>query len=546
MEKPMEKALFLLFVLLNIIISPLKASWAEDTLAFMSLKEKVGQLFMASAATKLSGFEKNIDLEAYYCDLINDCQIGGFALFSGELQDQISFVNKVQSCSKIPLLIGQDCEWGLNMRLKNTLEFPKNMTLGAIKDDNLIFNVGKEIGKQCRKVGVHINFGPVVDVNTNPNNPIIGIRSFGADRYNVAHKGTLLMRGLQAGGVFACAKHFPGHGDTETDSHLSLPVINHDMYRLQAEELYPFKILIDAGVDAIMTAHIAIPALGCPSNSSLLCKNVITRLLHEELGFNGLTITDGMTMKGVSSFYAPHDAALQALLAGNDIILGPPMIKKCIEHVMQAVNGGIFPITELNKKVLKILTAKEKFGLHKERLVATTTTTETITTPKALRLKADLFKKAITISHNESKLLPLVTMYAQQSTGFINVGKPAVTDELGEDLALDADSNILQSVIRSLHDYETIVIRLFQASATQSKYGRIPSLAPALEELITTLENNNKQLIIMLVTTPYALFFLPRVPTIVAYENNPDALKAAMDVLWGKAPAEGILPINLV
>ncbi len=523
-------------------ITSINTIWAEETLASMTLKEKIGQLFMASAGEDLCGFEKAIDMDAYYRNLIDDCKIGGVIMFYGSPEQQIPFSNKLQNLSKVPLLIGQDSEWGLSMRLKNTITFPKNMTLGAIQDDDLIFQAGKEIGKQSRMVGGTLVFAPVIDINTNPNNPIIGTRSFGSDKKNVAKKGIMFMKGMQSSGVLTCAKHFPGHGDTDTDSHLMLPVINHDMERLNAEELYPFKALINAGVDAIMPAHLAIPALGCPTKSCLLSKTVVHDLLQKRLGFTGLVVTDGMSMKGVSSFFTPQYAALQAILAGNDIILCPPMIKESIDHIAQAVTSGILPETELDKKVLKILRTKEKLCLHKTRMIAEDTRTETINNPSAYALKKLLFQKAITIMHNESQQLPLKK---NLGVSFVNINAPLESDGIGYNLALDASNHDVQKIINVLELTKTVVIRCFQADINQSRYGKVSCLAPALKTLLEELAITDKQVIILLATSPYALYHLPKVPTIISYENDPDALKAGMDVLWGNTQAEGRLPIAL-
>lgn len=534
----MKKSIVML--LFTTITMQIYAGWAEDTLASMSLKEKVGQLFIASATEDLSGFETDIDLDAYYKNLIETCHVGGFIHFAGTFTKQVPFTNQLQRWSKLPLLMAQDGEWGLNMRLKDLMPLPKNMTLGAIQDDELIFAAGKMIGQQCRLSGIHLNFAPVVDINTNPKNPIIGIRSFGANKENVAHKGTLLMQGIQAGGCLACAKHFPGHGDTESDSHLCLPVINHDATRIHEEELFPFREIINHGVAAIMTAHLAIPALRSPSSSSLLSRHVVHTLLQKKLGFTGLVVTDGMTMKGVSAAFKAEDAALLAVLAGNDLILCPPMIASSIEHIIQAVNDGVLSLQDLNAKVLKILQAKERLGLHQERLVNESTTLAIINNPEILKLRTLLYEKAVTVINNAEQILPL---NPDDRTLFINIGAVGA-DEQGTTLSLDASNEEIEAIVKACPTYKNVVVRCFQLHPQQGRYGRVPGIAPAIANLFDQLSNQPIPTVIMLATSPYALEYLPSIPTVITYEQDPDAQAAGMKVVWGEITAKGILPIH--
>lgn len=527
----------------------LKASWADDTLAKLTLEEKVGQLFMVSIAATpppqaamLYCWDPNIDREAYCQHLIRDCHIGGLIMFYGDPEKQVALINRMQNSSKIPLLIGQDCEWGLSMRLHDTIQFPKNMTLGALQDETLIYKVGQEIGRQCKAVGVHINFAPVIDINTNRANPIIGTRSFGISKEGVARKGLLFAKGLQSVGILACAKHFPGHGDTSVDSHLDLPVINHSRERLMSEEIYPFKKLIAGGVDAIMPAHIAIEALGSPKMSAILSRPVVTELLRKELEFSGLIITDGMGMKGVAKFLLPHESSLRAVQAGNDIILCPLDVERSIEHIVEAVKNGGLDRNELDEHVLRILKAKEKLGLNMNRITDTKNVTKLIKNSSAYDLKKLLYTKAVTVINNTSNVLPLSS---DTDLAIVDIGQQQDRDATAFYLPLDADKAQIADILDDLQDTSTVVVRIFQLAQNQGKYGKVTELAPAVELFLKALHKNGKEVIQILCTTPYGIYLLPKTPAIVAYENDPDALAAAMDVLWGRSVAEGNLPISL-
>ncbi len=350
--------------------------WAEKTLASLTVREKIGQLFVVAAASCFDQQEEalatalfkapyKMDPE-YIKQLIIEHKIGGLIfLFKSTPDKQIDAVNEYQALSAVPLLIGQDCEWGLSMRLYETISYPRNGDLAHLTDKNLVYELGKEIGRQCKAVGVHMNFAPVVDVNNNPDNAVIGSRSFGNDPECVAHAGLLMMRGLQDAGVLACAKHFPGHGGTAVDSHFDLPLITHAKDRLESVELVPFKHLIAHGVCAIMSAHLAVPALEKEAHrASSLSHATITDLLEQELGFSGLKITDGLGMQAITSHYEPGIIELEAALAGNDIILCPLDVPKAIDLIEQAVRAGTIAEQDLDRRVLKILKAKEWAGCH--------------------------------------------------------------------------------------------------------------------------------------------------------------------------------------
>lgn len=336
---------------------------AGKVLSEMTFEEKIGQLFIAAvyaspeqAASEIPDYSMK-DVEY----LIQHYHVGGVLLkMRWQPSHQIKTVAHLQSISKYPLIISQDCEWGLSMRLDDVQRFPKNGTLGAVKKMSLIYALGKEIARQCRIVGVNFNLSPVVDVNSNPNNPVIGARSFGSDPKVVADCGTAMMLGLQDGGVLACAKHFPGHGDTSQDSHECLPTVIHDRVRLLSCEIYPFQKLIENGVKAVMTGHLCMPALEPqPNLPASLSAKIIKGLLQDELKFDGLVVTDDLVMGAIGKNFSPEDAVVKAFLAGNDLLLSTLHLPRCIKALFEAYKQGLFSLEDLDYRVLKILKAKE-------------------------------------------------------------------------------------------------------------------------------------------------------------------------------------------
>lgn len=364
------KEVYSLLLLASIFANQIKGNWAEETLSQMNLKQKVGQLFMVAIASDFNQPEESLATAMFKCpykmdndhieSLIQEYGIGGIIfLFKSTPEKQIALMNKLKSITQIPLLFGQDCEWGLAMRLYNTQEFPRNIDLGNLDDEQLTYEVGREIGRQCREMGLHINFAPVADVNVNPGNIVIGKRSFGADKDLVVRHAVAMMKGMKDSGILTCAKHFPGHGDTSVDSHLGLPVINHPLERIQKVELHPFRELAQAGVDAIMTAHIAFPKLDTSGRPATLSAELLK--LREEIGFAGLMVTDGLGMQALTNNFAPGEIELEALLAGNDILLCPLDVPKAVGLILKAVEDGKITEQEIDGRVLKILRAKEKF-----------------------------------------------------------------------------------------------------------------------------------------------------------------------------------------
>lgn len=308
--------------------------WVDSVMKDMTLKDKIAQLMVIRVPLNLEGKPQR-----EFEQVIRETGVGGVCFFVGTAQKTLPLIKRFQDISRVPLLVCIDAEWGTGMRLSDCYAFPKNGEFGKLPHDmdTLLYDMGREIGLECRNMGIHVNFAPVVDVNSNPDNPVIGVRSFSDDPQRVAELGIQYMKGLQSAGVMAVAKHFPGHGDTKTDSHFDLPVINHTREYMDTVDLYPFKQLIDAGVEGVMTAHLQVNAYESePNHPSSLSANVVSGLLRQKLGFKGLVITDGLDMKGVTKYYHDGDGELAALLAGTDILLLPPDVPAAINKIYEA------------------------------------------------------------------------------------------------------------------------------------------------------------------------------------------------------------------
>ena len=330
--------------------------WVERTLSGMSMKERIGQLFIHTVTSETTKGNKKLIRKAVHVS-----KIGGLLFSRGQFQDQAQLTNFAQSFADIPLMITFDGEWGLSMRLKYTPVFPKNMVLGCVQNDKLLYEYGQEVARQCKEMGVTVNFAPVADVNRNPNNPVINVRSFGEEPHEVADKVIAYAQGLESNGVLSVAKHFPGHGDTDVDSHLALPVLPFTRERLDSVELYPFKQYIKAGLGGIMVGHLQVPIME-PNKlfPSSLSRNIVYGLLADELHFQGLIFTDALAMKGVSS---AERVCLQALLAGNDMVLSPPDVEAEVQSVLKAIKNGEISKEDIDRKCRKVLLYKYALGL---------------------------------------------------------------------------------------------------------------------------------------------------------------------------------------
>jgi len=431
--------------------------WVDSLYNNMTLKEKVGQLYMMQVMSNQDEATKNSVIKT-----ITEHHIGGVIYSNGGPNRQAKLNNELQALSKIPMLIGMDAEWGLSMRLDSTYAFPWNMTLGAIKDNKLVEQAGRQIGEHCKRLGVHFNFAPVVDINTNPKNPIIGNRSFGEDRDNVTKKALAFMKGMQDAGVLANAKHFPGHGDTDQDSHLTLPTVSFNEKRIDSIELYPYKKLIKEGLSSAMVAHLNVPSLeareGYPSS---LSKHIVTDILKERLGFKGLIFTDALTMKGAANFSETGDIDLAAFKAGNDVMLMSEDVGVGVSKIIEAYHTGDITEERLAHSVKKILQAKYKVGLNNYEPIGLYNLSKDLNRLKDDILYEDLLENAITVVKSENDMLPLKRLETK-TIAYVKLGDDsgsAFLDELRKYAKVHAiTSDNLFTLINKLKPYNTVVI----------------------------------------------------------------------------------------
>src|ERR1051326_7860093 len=343
-----------------------QSAWVDSVFKSLNNEEKIAQLIVIRALPNDTGIVKS-------AELISKFNVGALCFFQGGPIRQAMNTNYYESIAKTPLLITTDAEWGLGMRLDSVNKFPYQLTLGALNDPALVYEMGRAVGQQCKRIGVQVNYAPVVDINNNPDNPVIGYRSFGEDPNKVMQLGIAYMKGMQDVGIMACAKHFPGHGDVDVDSHLDLPVIRKTMAQLDTMELKPFKALFNAGVGSVMIAHLYIPAIDSAANKATsLSKNNVTNLLRNELGYNGLTFTDALEMKGVAKYWPGGEAAVQALIAGNDMLCLPESVPDAIAAVEKAINEKRLNWDDIKVKVWKVLLAKYNLGLNQWKPIDTT------------------------------------------------------------------------------------------------------------------------------------------------------------------------------
>ena len=521
----------------------LQKSWVDSTYNSLSLKEKIGQLYMVQVFSN-----QDLATKKTILNQITTHHIGGIIYSNGGPVRQAQLNNELQAASKIPLLVGMDAEWGLSMRLDSTYAFPWNMTLGAIKNLDLIRQTGKYIGEHCKRIGVHFNFAPVVDINTNPKNPIIGNRSFGEDKEEVTNRAMAFMQGMQSTGVLANAKHFPGHGDTASDSHKTLPTINFSAQRIDSLELYPYKKLFSKGLSSVMVAHLNVPNLDSrPDYPSSLSYPIVTELLKEKLGFKGLIFTDALSMKGASNFSDPGEIDLQAFLAGNDVMLMSNEVSQGVEALQTAVESGLISEDRLAHSVKKILSAKYKAGLHQFEPIKTTNLVADLNRQKDDVLYQQLMENAITLVQNNNQILPLknlelhkiayVTMGNADATPFIKtLNKYSKVDPVSADN--------LDELISDLSQYNTVIVGLHTSNANPWKSYQFTD-----KELVWLYEIARTNTVILNVfSKPYALNDLKSIANfesiLMAYQNSPIAQQTAAQIIFGALPAKGKLPVS--
>jgi beta-glucosidase-like glycosyl hydrolase/CubicO group peptidase (beta-lactamase class C family) len=517
--------------------------WVDSLMTTMTVDQKIGQLFMVQAYSNLD--QKHED---FISELIRKYHVGNLIFMQGTPTKQAVLTNKYQALSKVPLLIGIDGEWGLDMRLKNTFRYPWNMTLGAIQENSFIEQFGQRVGAHCKRLGIHINFAPVVDINTNPDNPIIGNRSFGENKNNVTNKSIAFTKGMQSTGVLANAKHFPGHGDTATDSHHTLPVVNFDAQRLDTLELYPYKKMFDAGVASVMTAHLSIPKIEPnPALPSSLSPKIVTDLLKVKMGFLGLIITDGLNMKGAANYSSASEIDVAAILAGNDLLLIPQDIPGSVQLMKSALKTGVLTAERLDFSVRKILAAKYVVGLHDYQPVAIPNLHEDLNTVQDAVLHRKLVEKSLTVIKNEAQLLPIRNLEKQQ------IAYVALGDDSGESFVsilkkyakIDVFAANDARLNEKLTPYSTVIVGFHTSNLHPWKsYKFHKKERNKLQEIART-----KKVILSVFASPYALLpvtsFADIESVVVAYQNSHIAQELTAQLIFGAITAQGKLPVSI-
>ena len=524
-------------------LSPEGNKWVDSVYNAMTLEEKLGQLFMVAAySNKDSAHIKAID------KLILDHKIGGLIFFQGGPQRQAKLTNRYQSKSKIPLFIGNDAEWGLGMRLDSTYSYPWNMTLGAIQNMELLEKVGVQMGQQSKRMGSQFNFAPVLDINSNPNNPIIGFRSFGEDKFNVTERAIAIMKGVQSQGVFSTGKHFPGHGDTETDSHKSLPTINSSIEKLLDVEFYPYKKMFHEGLSSVMVAHLNVPSLESrPNFPSSISYNVVTDILQKKLGFKGLIITDALNMKSVSDFKLPSEINFEAFMAGNDVLLFPENVPAAIDKFKLAYSLNLFTDERLAFSIKKILKFKYKAGLNNYKPIVTENLNKDLNSVDNDALQYELYENAITVLKNTGTVLPIKNL-DKQKIAYVKIGddnNDAFVSTLKKyaEVTVILDPN-LDSLQVKLQAFTTVIIG-YHKSDVAFKNDDLKS-----DEIfkINFLAKNNT-VILNIFAKPYALLPITNFDGIeglvVSYQNSTIAQVVSAELIFGSIAAKGKLPVSI-
>jgi beta-glucosidase-like glycosyl hydrolase len=524
----------------NAIQDPGCRQWVDSVFNTMTLKEKVGQLFIYT----LSPVDTKPNI-ALLRNVVHDQKVGGLLYSKGVLETQAMLTNRAQEMAKVPLMITFDGEWGLSMRIKGTPVYPRNMVLGCISDKQLIYDYGMEVARQCRELGVHVNFAPVADVNINPQNPVINTRSFGEDPRNVSDKVISYSSGLENGGVLSVLKHFPGHGDTDTDSHHALPMLNFTRERLDSIELYPFKEAIRAGLGGVMVGHLEVPALepqkGVPSS---LSHQIVQGLLKEELGFKGLVFTDALAMKGVAGTQHP---SLEAIKAGNDMVLTPRNnLEEEIEAVIQAIATGDLSEEVIDRKCRKILTYKYALGIAHQEKIRIPGLSQRINTPYARDLANRLNEAAVTVVNNKNQVLPLRSDV--KKIALINVGtakgNTAFEQALKKHVAVKRvqlkpnASNAERKALRNqLSAYERIVVCISyeQLAPYKAFFSELPAELPVVYVFFTPEKN--------MVTLEAGLSNASAV--VLAHSGEKNIQEHTAGILCGEATANGRLSTSV-
>ena len=520
-----------------------QTKWVDSVYNQMTLDERIGQLFMVAAYSNKDSVHTN-SVEK----LVSNYKIGGLIFFQGGPKRQARLTNRYQKKSKLPLFIGIDAEWGLAMRLDSVGRFPWNMTLGAIQDMNLIEKVGEAYAKQSKRMGIQFNFAPVLDINTNPKNPIIGNRSFGERKENVTRSAMALMNGIQKNGVFATGKHFPGHGATSTDSHYSLPTIDFTKEHIDEVELYPYKKLFAEGLASVMVAHLNVPSLEPQVNlPSSLSYNIVTNVLQKQLGFEGLIFTDALNMKGASNFKKPGEIDLAAFMAGNDILLFAENVPLALEKICVAYQDSVISEDRLQYSVKKILNYKYKSGLNKYQPIDTKNLYEDLNPAKDKALQYELYENAITVVRNRDGILPIKN-YDKERIAYVKMGDDVHSTFLSTlqnytEVTEIADDNI-ESLLTKLKPFTKVIVGFHKADGAWKSHDFKASEISKLDSIA-----KYKRIILDVFAKPYSLLsfndFENYDALVVSYQNTDVSQVVSSEIIFGAVGSKGKLPVSI-
>lgn len=521
--------------------------WVDSVYNRLTPRQRIGQLFMVAA---YSG-GKNANDEKI-TPLVQSGQVGGLIFMQGGPVRQAVLTNKYQQLAPVPLLLAMDAEWGLGMRLDSVQNYPRQMMLGATRDSALMYRVGAAIAAQCRRLGVHVNFAPDIDVNNNPDNPVINTRSFGEDKYEVSRMGIAYAKGLQNNGVMACAKHFPGHGNTNVDSHKDLPTISASRAELDNVELFPFRQLIRAGVQSVMIAHLEVPALEkSPKIPTTLSQSTITGVLKNELGFKGLIFTDALNMEGVAKYFAPGEVDLKAFIAGNDVLLFSQDVPAATVMIEKALKDGRVSQKRLEESVKKILVAKYNAGLAKWQPISTIGLTADLNRSTAT-LRREISEGAITVFGGSNRALSTIRQKGSRLGYFaVNAAAPttlyeALRDSLKGNLEIrylpkGSTTATANALLRQTDRYDAVIVGIHGISRTPANNYELDAGAMAF---LSQIQTENKALLVVLGNAYAAKNLCKTGSGLITYEEDSFSQRAVAQVILGALPAKGTLPIT--
>ena len=526
--------------------------WVDSVFASLTPDQRIAQLMVVRLSERTSTgilfYDKKVT------ELVKKYNIGGVCLFQGNPTLQAATVNSLQAIAKTPIMMCIDGENGLGMRFDSIIPLNRQMMMGAVQDETIIYNYGKLVGEQCKRAGIHVNYAPVVDVNNNPNNPVINDRSFGEDKYKVASYGIAYMKGMQDVGVMACAKHFPGHGDVDVDSHKDLPVINKTIAQLDSLEFYPFKQIFKAGIGSVMIAHLSIPAIDNTPNkpTSISYKNV-TELMRNKMGYQGLTFTDALEMQGVKKFYPDGEASVESIIAGNDMLCLPGDVPMSIAKIKEAIKKKKLSWADIETHCRKVLAAKYQYGMANLQPVNLTNITADINS-NVNAMKKVIAENALTLlNKTDDVFFPLKPNDALTKIVYVSLGT-STDNEFSKKLRSEYKADVFY--INYKHDagrvlslVELIKKRYKKVIIGVHNYARVPlnnfGISPSAVDLVTQLQNQTNA-ITFVFGNPYAIKNWCNAKNLVAcYEDDTITQNTAFEFLQGKIQAKGKLPVTV-